>query len=204
MIEEKGIDDEQASDLPEELETAGGGSTHPAGNDDPEAEGQRMSASAVAAMRARKDREERERKSETEAHKLGLQAKLQRLDVGERAKCARSGDQETRMILIRDSNKLVAMGVLQNPKLTLHEVEMFAASRNVNEEILREIAGNKDWIKSYSVVLALVNNPKTPVPMSLTFLPKLFTRDLRFVAKNKGVPEIIRTTAKRLSDRRSF
>ncbi len=203
MIEEKGIDDEQASDLPEDMEPDGK-SAHTAGNGVPDADAQSMSASAIAAMRARKDREERERKTEAEAHKLGLQAKLQRLDVGERAKHARGGDQETRMILIRDSNKLVALGVLQNPKLTLHEIEMFAASRNVNEEILREIAGNKDWIKSYSVILALVNNPKTPVPMCLTFLSKLMTRDLRFVARNKGVPEVIRTTAKRLSNRRSF
>ncbi len=148
--------------------------------------------------------EEREIKAEAETHKLGLQARLQHLDVGERAKQARSGDQETRMILIRDANKLVAMGVLQNPKLTLHEVEMFAASRNISEEVLREVAGNKDWIKSYSVVLALVNNPKTPVPMGMSFLAKLMTRDLRFVAKNKGVPEIIRTSAKRLADKRSF
>ncbi len=205
MIEEKGIDDQQTSDLPEDMGQTRGKSAPNAENDDvPDAGAQKMSASAVAAMRAKKDREERERKAEAEVHKLGLQAKLQHLDVGERAKQARGGDQETRMILIRDANKLVALGVLQNPKLTLHEVEMFAASRNVNEEVLREIAGNKDWIKSYTVVLALVNNPKTPVPMCLTFLPKLMTRDLRFVAKNKGVPEIIRTIAKRLSSRRSL
>ncbi len=205
MIDEKGIDDQQTSDLPEDMEPAHEKSSRHAGNDEvSDSDSRKMSASAMAAMRAKKDREEREAKAEAEAHKLGLQARLQHLDVGERAKHARGGDQETRMILIRDSNKLVAMGVLQNPKLTLHEVEMFAASRNVNEEVLREIAGNKDWIKSYSVVLALVNNPKTPVPMCLTFLPKLMTRDLRFVAKNKGVPEIIRTTAKRLSDRRAF
>ncbi len=204
MIEEKGIDDEQTSDLPEDMEPEDELPHHAGNGGGREEDAGKMSASAIAAMRARNDREERERKAEAEAHKLGLQAKLQRLDVGERAKHARSGDQETRMILIRDANKLVAMGVLQNPKLTLHEVEMFAASRNVNEEILREIAGNKDWIKSYSVVLALVNNPKTPVPLSLTFLSKLMTRDLRFVAKNKGVPEVIRMSAKRLADKRSF
>ena len=108
------------------------------------------------------------------------------------------------MILIKDSSKQVALAVLANPKLTLHEVEIIAASRNVSEEVLREIAGNKDWIKSYSVTLALVNNPKTPVPMGLTFLPKLRTRDLRFVGKNKGVPEVIRMSAKRLAGTRTF
>ncbi len=108
------------------------------------------------------------------------------------------------MILIKDSSKQVALAVLANPKLTLHEVEIIAASRNVSEEVLREIAANKDWIKSYSVTLALVNNPKTPVPMGLTFLAKLRTRDLRFVGKNKGVPEVIRMSAKRLDGTRTF
>jgi hypothetical protein len=164
----------------------------------------KMSAAALAAMRARQEREEHALKEEAQTHKLGLQARLLKLDVGERAKEARSGDQEARMILIKDSNKLVALAVLSNPKLTLHEVEMIAASRNVSEEVLREIAANKDWIKSYSVTLSLVNNPKTPVPIGLTFLSKLRTRDLRFVGKNKGVPEVIRMSAKRIAGTRAF
>jgi hypothetical protein len=199
MIEE--IDDKQASEPPEEG-TAGGEKSGL--EETPEFDPDKMSGAALAAMRARQEREEHALKEEAQAHKLGLQARLLKLDVGERAKEARRGDQETRMILIKDSNKLVALAVLANPKLTLHEVEMIAASRNVGEEVLREIAANKDWIKSYSVTLALVNNPKTPVPMGLTFLPKLRTRDLRFVGKNKGVPEVIRMSAKRLAGTRAF
>jgi hypothetical protein len=199
MIEE--IDDKQASEPPEEG-TAGGEKSGL--EETPEFDPDKMSGAALAAMRARQEREEHALKEEAQAHKLGLQARLLKLDVGERAKEARRGDQETRMILIKDSNKLVALAVLANPKLTLHEVEMIAASRNVGEEVLREIAANKDWIKSYSVTLALVNNPKTPVPMGLTFLSKLRTRDLRFVGKNKGVPEVIRMSAKRLAGTRAF
>jgi hypothetical protein len=199
MIEE--IDDKPTPDLPEDRTAQEKNSTP---EEAPEFETDKMSGAALAAMRARQEREEHEQKEEAQAHKLGLQARLLRLDVGERAKQARSGDQETRMILIKDSNKLVALAVLANPKLTLHEVEMIASSRNVSEEVLREVAGNRDWIKSYSVTLSLVNNPKTPVPMALTFLPKLRTRDLRFVGKNKGVPEVIRMSAKRIAGARSF
>ncbi|MGC2423282.1 MAG: hypothetical protein WA666_02895 [Nitrospirota bacterium] len=199
MIDE--IDDKQDSELPED----GAAEEKKSGPAEaPEFETDKMSGAALTAMRARQEHEEQELKEDAQAHKLGLQARLLRLDVGERAKQARMGDQETRMILIKDSSKQVALAVLGNPKLTLHEVEMIAASRNVSEEVLREIAGNKDWIKSYSVTLALVNNPKTPVPMGLTFLPKLRTRDLRFVGKNKGVPEVIRMSAKRLAGTRSF
>ena len=199
MIEE--IDDKQASDPPEDGAAEEKKSSL---EEAPDFDTDKMSGAALTAMRARQEHEEHELQEEAQAHKLGLQARLLRLDVGERSKEARHGDQETRMILIKDSSKQVALAVLANPKLTLHEVEMIAASRNVSEEVLREIAGNKDWIKSYSVTLALVNNPKTPVPMGLTFLPKLRTRDLRFVGKNKGVPEVIRMSAKRLAGTRTF
>jgi hypothetical protein len=199
MIEE--IDDKQDLELPEDEAAQGKNSGL---EEAPEFEADKMSGAALAAMRARQDREEHEQKEEAQAHKLGLQARLLKLDVGERSKQARMGDQETRMILIKDSSKQVSLAVLANPKLTLHEVEIISASRNVSEEVLREIAGNKDWIKSYSVMLALVNNPKTPVPMGLTFLPKLRTRDLRFVGKNKGVPEVIRMSAKRIAGTRAY
>jgi hypothetical protein len=199
MIEE--IDDKQDSELPE----GEAAQEKKSGLEEaPEFEADKMSGAALAAMRARHEREEHEQKEEAQAHKLGLQARLLKLDVGERSKQARMGDQETRMILIKDSSKQVSLAVLANPKLTLHEVEIISASRNVSEEVLREIAGNKDWIKSYSVMLALVNNPKTPVPMGLTFIPKLRTRDLRFVGKNKGVPEVIRMSAKRIAGTRAY
>lgn len=199
MIEEN-LDDKQASELPED----GAAQEKKSGLEEaPEFEADKMSGAALTAMRARQEREEHELQEEAQAHKLGLQARLLRLDVGERSKQARHGEQEARMILIKDSSKQVALAVLANPKLTLHEVEMIAASRNVSEEVLREIAGNKDWIKSYTVTLALVNNPKTPVPMSLTFLPRLRTRDLRLAGKNKGVPEVIRMSAKRIAGTRS-
>ena len=154
---------------------------------------------AAAAIRMR-----HERGDDEQASKLSLLARIQRLDVGERAKLARGGDKEARSILIKDSNRQVAMSVLANPRITVQEVEQIAASRNVSEDILREIGGNKDWCKSYTVALSLVNNPKTPIPIGLTFLNRLFTRDLRFLAKSKGVPEVIRVTAKRHADKRKF
>ena len=154
-------------------------------------------------MRVRKEREEREQKVE-QLKKLSLLARILKLDVGERAKLARSGDKDCRSILIKDGNKQVAMAVMSNPKITLPEIEMIAGSRNVSEDILRDIVGNRDWCKNYAVIHALVQNPKTPVGVSLTHLPKVFTRDLRLLARSRGVPEVIRVSARRLAQKRSF
>lgn len=158
---------------------------------------------STAAMKARRDKEEKVEKEELDK-KLSMLAQIARMDVGEKAKLARNGDKEARSILIKEGNKLIALAVLANPKITTQEIEMVAASRNVSEEVLREIANNKDWVKSYTVKLSLANNPKTPIGLTLTFLPMLLTRDLRFLAKSKGIPEVIRVTARKFAQKRAI
>ena len=38
--------------------------------------------------------------------------------------------------------------------------------RTVNEEVIRIIAANREWMKKYPIVKALVANPKTPARAS--------------------------------------
>jgi len=187
-------DDPEFKPLIESAFTTSNGSNQPA-------QTRKLSAAEVAA-KIRRDQEAAQHKEDEK--KLGLLARIQKLDVGAKAKLARNGDKDARTILIKDANKLVSMAVLANPKLTIQEIEVLAASRNVSDEVLRVIARNQDWCKSYSVILALTNNPKTPVAISLTYIPKLLTRDIRFLAKSKGIPEPVRVTAKRLADKRKF
>ena len=40
------------------------------------------------------------------------------------------------MILVRDSNRLVARAVMQSPKLSEHEVETYASMKDICEERL--------------------------------------------------------------------
>ncbi len=85
------------------------------------------------------------------------------MTVPEKMKCAMKGTREMRAILIRDPNRLVSSAVLSCPKVNAAEVEAFAKMGNVSEDILRTIAMSRAWTKSYSVVLSLVKNSKTPV-----------------------------------------
>lgn len=132
-----------------------------------------------------------------EAADPNLYQRVQKMGVAEKIQLAMRGNKEARLLLMKDSNKQVVMMVLGSPRLTIQEVEMIAASRTTSEEILRIVAGNRDWLKNYTVVTALVNNPKTPVGLSLGFLKTLKTKELNGVAKNKGIPEVIRTSARR-------
>jgi len=127
---------------------------------------------------------------------------LSKLSVAEKIKLALMGGKEARMTLVFDGNKVISSMVLQNPRITDQEVKMIASSRAVREELLRSIARNKKFMKSYSVKLALVENPKTPSGISLTLLSQLRDSDLKRIAKSRSVPAGIAQQAKRLLDQK--
>jgi hypothetical protein len=124
-------------------------------------------------------------------------ALLSTLPVLDRLKLAMKGTREQRSVLIRDSNKLVAVAVLSSPKLSESEVEAFARMGNVSEEVLRIIAHNRSWTKNYGVLLALVRNPKTPQALSMGFIARLNERDLKALAVDRNVPEGLRVAARK-------
>jgi PP-loop superfamily ATP-utilizing enzyme len=130
--------------------------------------------------------------------KLSVLQKIARMKAAERVKAAFSGGRDERMILIRDGAKVVQNAVLASPKLTEPEVETFAAAKNVSENVLREIARNRRFMKNYSVVRNLVNNPKCPLDLSLTLIKNLMVHDLKSLRANKSVPETIRQVAFKL------
>lgn len=148
-------------------------------------------AEAVAAA------EPDQRKRET------LLQRLTKMRVVERVKLALTGNREERMVLIRDPNKMVQRAVLQSVRLTDQEVEGFAAMANLTDEILRLIGGNRKLIKNYTVAKNLVNNPKTPLDISLHLLARLNPQDLKFLTLNKNVPDTLRTMATKLQRQRT-
>jgi hypothetical protein len=132
-----------------------------------------------------------------------LLQQIGRMTVAQRVQFAMKGSSEARRTLIRDNNKVVQRSVLQSPRLTDQEVESFAAMPSLTDEILRQIAGNRNFRKNYVVVRNLVNNPKTPLDVTLHMLPVLNAADLKKLALNKNVPETLRTSAVKLQRTRA-
>lgn len=122
---------------------------------------------------------------------------LSTLPVMQRLKLAMKGTREQRAQLIRDSNKLVAIGVLSSPKLTEAEVEAFSKMANVGEDVLRIISQNRSWVKNYGVVQGLTKNPKTPPAISMRLLSRLNERDMKMLAIDRNIPEGVRIAAKK-------
>jgi hypothetical protein len=114
--------------------------------------------------------------------------KIQTMSVSEKLDLARKASKEARSILIRDSNKLVQLAVANSPKITESEILAIASNRQVNDDVLKEIAMNKEWLRNYQIRLALVNNPKTPLSIAMAQVTYLNRRDLSLLAKSKGVP----------------
>jgi hypothetical protein len=134
-----------------------------------------------------------------EERRQSRQVEIQSLPVPDKIKLAMTGDKEARGILIKDSNKQVQDAVLENQRLTDHEIVAVVTSRITSEEILRKVADNRNWVKYYQVRLGLVGNPKTPLPISLKLLDTLMLADLKRLAKSKGIPNVIATAANRLA-----
>lgn len=131
-----------------------------------------------------------------------LLERLANMSVSQRVQFAFKGGSEARRTLIRDSNKVVQRAVLQSPRLTDQEVEAFASMSNLTDETLRAIAKNRNFRKNYVVVRNLMNNPKTPLDVSLHMLPILNVMDLKKLCLNKNIPETLRSTAGKLQRQR--
>jgi hypothetical protein len=121
--------------------------------------------------------------------------KINRLDVKGRIQLAMKGNKEERSILIRDGTKVVALAVLEAPKISDGEVEKFALQKNVLEAVLRQIPLKRRFMKNYIVVRNLVSNPRTPLDLGLGLMKHLLAKDLKNISANKEVSETVRNLA---------
>jgi hypothetical protein len=138
---------------------------------------------------------EPQRAPENEDSQTTLQ-RIAAMNVAQRVALAMKGSREERAVLIRDSNKIVAVAVLGSPKTTETEIESIAKMASISDDILRIIANNRAWTKRYGIIAALARNPKTPVAISMNLLGRLTEKDLRAISTDRNVPEILRITAR--------
>ncbi|MDQ2973933.1 MAG: hypothetical protein M3R69_00820 [Acidobacteriota bacterium] len=146
---------------------------------------------------------ERLETGEVSAERVTLIKRIMFMNARDRMKLAMKGDRETRSILIRDPNKVVAAAVINNPRVTDQEVEAIAGMRTVSDEVLRLIAINRGWARSYPIIHNLVRNPRAPIATVIGILPRIRTKDLHNLSLNRNVSEAVRRQAIRLSQSRS-
>ena len=134
--------------------------------------------------------------AEDQQRKLTITQRIMKMSVAEKIKLATLGNREARTILVRDANKLVSLAAAQSPRITDGEILSLAHSKTASAEILRYIYENRDYLKTYAIRVALVRNPKVPLPTALRFLPTLQDRDIKELARDRNVPATVQAQAK--------
>jgi len=134
----------------------------------------------------------------TEEKHKSIYQQILTLGISGKIQLAQKGNKEARSILIKDPNKLVCGAVVKSPKVNDAEALTYAKSRTVSDEVLRLISNNKSWMRSHEIVVALVNNPRTPIGISMKLMLSLNDKELVDLSKAKGIPGALASAAKRL------
>jgi hypothetical protein len=134
---------------------------------------------------------------------LTLSQRVAKLGTNQKIMLAIKGGKEERTLLIREANRLIQVNVIRNGRITEGEIAYIAQMRTVNDEVLRIIAGSRDWMKKYPITKSLVLNPRTPLPVAMTHFKRLYDADLKLLVKDRNVAELLRREAKRLLEMKS-
>lgn len=126
-----------------------------------------------------------------------LQHMIKDMAMNERIQLAIRGGREERRILMKDTYYAVHNYILKNPRITQDEVAHFAKMPSISAEMINTIASNSEWLGHAGVRLALVKNPKTPMPIAQKLMPQLQDGDLYKLAKSEHTKETIARLARK-------
>jgi hypothetical protein len=134
---------------------------------------------------------------------LPLHARISQMTVTQKIRRAMLGNSAERLLLVRDSNRLVASAAVKSPLLKENEAAVISASRSVSDEVLRILANNREFTRNYQIKLNLVTNPRTPFTFVARLIPHLRETDLKALAKSKNVTGSVATAVKQQLGRKS-
>lgn len=153
---------------------------------------------------ARDTHEEKEPGKEVIKEKLKpLYQRIASMTVSQKVRRAILGTKEERLLLVRDTNRIVSSAAVRSPLLQETDAVMIARNKNMPDEVLRILASTPQWLKSYSVKKSLAENPKTPMVVAVHLVEQLRENDLRALSKSKNVPGHISDAARRHLNRRA-
>ena len=116
------------------------------------------------------------------------------MTVAEKVQLAYRGrPHRSRMLLVRDRNRLICAAVMRNPRMSEQEVEAIAGMRNVDDEVLRILGTRRDWMRQvqhHADARAAIR--RLPMGVVLPFINRLTLRDLKGLKDDKGVQQVVR------------
>jgi hypothetical protein len=134
---------------------------------------------------------------------LPLHTRLAAMTTTQKIRRAMVGTAAERLLLVRDSNRLVAQAAIKSPAIQESEVVRVSASRNVSEDVLRVIALDREWTRSHQIKLNLAQNPRTPFAFAAKLIPHLREHELKALARSKNVTGAVAQAARQWLSRRN-
>ncbi|MCG3172082.1 MAG: hypothetical protein GMKNLPBB_00227 [Myxococcota bacterium] len=123
---------------------------------------------------------------------------LLQMNVAQKICVAQKGNKEARTFLMRETNKLILLALVNSPRLTDGEVVKMSSMRTMPDDVIRRMTMNANWLKLYSIRRNLTVHPKTPAKEAMRYLGTLNEKDIKDISKSKGVPAVISAAARRL------
>jgi hypothetical protein len=123
---------------------------------------------------------------------------IEKLSVPAKIRLALLGNGFHRAKLVRDPLKMVALATIKSPAVTEFEAAHYAGNAALSDEVIRFIAGKREWTKLYGTKVSLCRNPKTPVSDAMRLMPFLRDKDLVNMTKSKGIPSAVVAQARKL------
>ena len=142
---------------------------------------------------AEPDRTASARKPGAPASETASRAQLQ----AQKIQLALHGDKNQRMAILREPDRMLHGYVLRNPQLQLDEIVFVARMTTVSAETLTFIAARREWAERPEVAIALVRNPKTPLPLAVRMVDRVAASELRNLAKLPNVRDAIQRAARK-------
>jgi len=124
-----------------------------------------------------------------------LWERLRNLTPPQKVLLAPKADRVTRALLVQDSDPQVLFALLKNPRLSIDEVVRIAKSSFLSFQAAELILKTSPWLGNLDVRVALIQNPKTPVPFALRILPTLPDSEVRAIAKGAATSQALRQAA---------
>ena len=131
-----------------------------------------------------------------------LYQQIAQMTVTQKIRRAMLGTAAERLLLIRDANRLVSTAVAKSPLLRENEAVLISASRAMSDNVLREIAMNREFTRNYQVKYNLVVNPRTPFSFVARLIPHLREADLKGLVKSKNVTSTVTQAIRQQLDRK--
>ncbi|MBK8258393.1 MAG: hypothetical protein IPK82_37730 [Polyangiaceae bacterium] len=124
------------------------------------------------------------------------------LTLGERRALARRPSRAALDRVLLDPHPMVVRNVLGNPRLTEDDVMRLVTRRPAVASAIAEVARHPSWSQRARLRMAILQNPGTPLDISLPLVRLLVRPELLALLRSPDVPTAVRAAAREMLERR--